>query len=252
MVTPYYKTPDGSEVGLKIDLEAVETATSYLGGRIVYIKDFITALFGRKKWILEGTEEIGNLRKKLLKMKILKEPMCITVQGTFFPCLLLSSGWWERSAKAKRPKLPWRDPLQEWLFFGFEEWGPSWDISLSAVRTKKLNIFAQLGAGDEVNSLPIIIPGEKAKTIRRNLLDERMVFEANVTGLLCHRRHLSKTELASFGQWSKAFDYTVYGLTTRMKDTPSHVALTRPQPTQAISGNAWLRGNGSRRGKRRV
>jgi hypothetical protein len=142
-------------------------------------------------------------------MKILDEPKLLTVQGTFFPCILLISGWWERQNSMKEPKLTWQNGLQEWLYRGFEEWAPSWDISLSVKGERDSYLFAQIGSIDEANSLPIIIPNEKAKIVRENLLSEELVFEAEITGLLCHRRYLPKPHLTRIGQWGKLFDYCI-------------------------------------------
>jgi hypothetical protein len=59
----------------------------------------------------------------------LRRPIDIKVRGTLFPCALLSSGWWERRKESKVRRLQWRDGLQEWLFHGFDLWGPSWDFT---------------------------------------------------------------------------------------------------------------------------
>lgn len=120
--------------------------------------------------------------------------MRITVSGTLFPCALLTSGWWEQHTRAEIKKIRWHDEIQEWLFRGFEEWGPSWDFTWDfenwdAGKTRPYYI-AQLGSGDEANSLPVLLPRDKALRLADNF--ERWGgIDADVTGLLGHRTHFA-------------------------------------------------------------
>ncbi len=220
---------------IRINQQDISEVTAYLAGRISYVKDFAKGLFLHKKLTFQGTEDIYDLRKKLIEKKVSKKPGFLAVEGTFFPCLLLYSGWWERQGKVKVPELVWQDNLQEWLFHGFEQWGPSWDISLSAKEAISPYIFAQLGAGDEVNSIPVIIPGEKAKAVRQNILGGQMVFEAEVKGLLYHRSHLPKPLFTSLGQWGKAFDYCIL----LNEDDEQHTISRRLDKTATFSAYLW-------------
>ena len=54
----------------------------------------------------------------------------LTVTGHFFPSALLSFGWWDRVNRSLETDIKWKDPiLQRWLFSGFEQWAPSWDLN---------------------------------------------------------------------------------------------------------------------------
>ncbi len=229
-------SPNGvSWIEVEAPLKEVLDASGYLFTRVSYFMDFVRGFFRREKLTLEAIEEVGVCRKRLLKTKVLRKPMLITLHGTFAPCALLSAGWWERSARTKKPEVVWRDPVQEWLFHGFEQWGPSWDISLSTGSQTSAYLFAQLGDGDEVNSLPVIIAEEKAKTIRESLLDEWMVFEADITGLLCHRTHLSEAHLTKLSQWGRAFDYCML-----LSEDDKLQGVSRClEKTQIYSGYLW-------------
>lgn len=162
MVKFGYMTPTGERIYVKLESEETLGILGYLARRLAYIKDFVMRPFRHEKLTLTAPVEIGTLRAKLTSSKILSEPQLVTVEGAFVASLLLTSGWWERREKAKARQLNWREPLQEWLYRGFEEWGPSWNISMSPDRRANDYLFGQLGVIDEVNSLPVIVQGEKA------------------------------------------------------------------------------------------
>ena len=218
---------------LNLDREDCAEVGSYLCRRVSHIKDFVKGIFFEKKGIPEVVD-IGTLRRRLLKIKVLDKPTSVTVEGTFFPGLLLSSGWWERRGKETTIELPWKDNLQSWLFHGFEQWGPSWDISLSADSPGAL-LLAQIGSGDEVNSLPVIIPGEKARLVRQNLLEGQAVFEARVTGRLYHRSHLPGAVADNLDKWGKAFDYCIL----LDEEEKQHTVARQLDKTQTYSGYLW-------------
>jgi hypothetical protein len=142
-----------------------------------------------------GRESIDSLRTKLLGGdQQPAQPVRITVRGTLFPCALLTSGWWEKHTQSEVKKVRWRDEIQEWLFRGFEEWGPSWDFTWDFehwdVKRARPYYIAQLGSGDEANSLPVLLPREKALRLADNF--ERWGgVEADVTGMLGHRTHFA-------------------------------------------------------------
>lgn len=229
MVEIVFKLP------LLVDFRLQNKDIDYLIRRISYIKKFAVKKCMPRKYNLQAEEEISSLRKKLSKIKILKDPEIITVRGTFFPGLLLTSGWWERDQETKAPKHVWKNSLQEWLFRGFEQWGPSWDFSPLPMNEENAGLFGQLGTGDEVNSIPVIVFGEKAKNIRLNLLGDCHVFEAKVTGLLCHRTHLEEMHLPVPEQWGRAFDYCL----VLYADEKRHSLLRCSEKTESYSGYLW-------------
>lgn len=153
---------------------------------------------------IRGDEHISDLRLKLLNSPQFDRPALITVRGTLFPCALLSSGWWERHGKAHDIHLKWRDHLQEWLFNGFDLWAPSWDFSWAQSPTGDSGrpfCIAQLGGGDEADSIPVVIPREKARKLHELLQIGWGGVEAKVTGLLGHRHQFRAgcQELELFG-----------------------------------------------------
>lgn len=190
-----------------------------------------------------GVESIENLRTKLLYgRKRPKHPVPITVTGTLFPSALLSSGWWEKHSKAVIKNIRWRDPVQEWLFHGFELWGPSWDFTWDfenwSTSKDRPYFIAQLGEGDEANSLPLLIPGDRARRLQ-DYIDASGRWggiEAQVTGILGHRRHfkgrIARHALELFGG---LLDYCLW----LDEDNPSHKLVPQNQDTSMYSGYLW-------------
>lgn len=206
----------------------------YFVDRLAHITEF--ALYRSHRDFEEGgRESVDSIRNQLLSGEVLKKPVRITAEGTFSPSLLLYSGWWERRAGARKPRRRWRDPLQEWLFIGFEDWGPSWDINSTDPGEKPPYLLGQVAAGDESESLAVVVVGERASRVREHLLDRRRVFEADVTGLLCHRSHLSETELSDLGEFGKAFDYCI----KLDDDNRQHRIEPRTDRAQYYSGYLW-------------
>ncbi len=143
-------------------------------------------------------ENISDLRNKL-KDTELQETMQITVEGTLFPCALLSSGWWERNARILQGKLKlvWKDGIQEWLFGGFDMWGPSWDYmwNFKACENASENqhFIAQIGGNDEADSLPVFIPRPIALRVQQEFMESPGgCISAIITGLLGHRKQFCK------------------------------------------------------------
>lgn len=189
-----------------------------------------------------GVTTVDNLRADLLLIddprKVLPQPAPVTIRGTLYPCALLVSGWWTREQTAANIKIPeWDNDIQSWLFHGFHEWGPSWDYSWNfddeVIGNLKPYFIAQLGEGDEANSIPVIIPLEKAKKLHEKFLEKghqlgikAAGFDVEISGLLTHRIHFSAEELQkidlqdkdilNFCIWLKA-DEKKHAITTRMK-----------------------------------
>lgn len=190
---------------------------------------------------IHGTETVGDLRTKLLQADadFLPQPIELTVTGTLFPCALLSSGWWERHTECKISGFDWRDRIQEWLFNGFDLWGPSWDFTWNFETWEKHKenpyFIAQLGDGDEANSLPVLIPREKALRVHEACCGEWGGNEAEVTGLLGHRRHFQEQHATALELFGGTLDYCLW-LDT---DNKSHRISLRAERTQLYSGYLW-------------
>jgi hypothetical protein len=187
-------------------------------------------------------EEIASLRLKLLHGVLLDNPKLLTVRGTLFPCALLTSGWWERQVGegSARNDVYLPDPVQSWLFKGFDLWAPSWDFTWVLDTQGDGNgpgrFVAQLGTGDEADSLPVFIPPLRAIKLREYFQEGWGGLEAEVTGLLGHRRHFKEhfKEIDSFGG---LLDYCLW---IDGEDDSNHQGiLPRQQPTSLYSGYLW-------------
>lgn len=184
-----------------------------------------------------GVEEISALRKKLLQIERLKEPALITVRGTLYPCALLSSGWWERRSDAISAELDWKDRLQKWLFVGFDLWGPSWDFSWgldAGGDWGHSHFIAQLGEGDEANSLPVILPREKAKKLREKFKEGWGGVEVSLRGLLGHRSQFAK-EPGPLSLVGGLLDYCLW----LNEEEKEHKITLQADRTEIYSGYLW-------------
>jgi hypothetical protein len=190
---------------------------------------------------IRGSESIDDLRTKLLHKPIeLPKPVEIKVRGTLFPCALLSSGWWEKQKSAKVQHLKWRDGLQEWLFTGFDQWGPSWDFTWDfdnwAKSRQHRHFIAQLGDGDEANSIPVLLPPSKAMRLQDVFKSRWGGTQAEISGVLGHRKHFAKyvdsEALALFGG---LLDYCLW----LDEDNKKHVISVRAENTESYSGYLW-------------
>ena len=151
-------------------------------------------------------EDIKSLRRALETGPILKEPELRTVRGVFYPAVLLSPGLWEQDEEDLR-RFAWRDPLQHWLFSGFVEWAPSWDLNTTSGAGRERPFLGQIGYTDEAFSLFVAISGDEAPSIRERLLrEDELVCNVEVTGTLVHRRHAGPIK-QSMRRWGKTFDY---------------------------------------------
>ena len=182
------------------DLTVVKSMKVYMTGRGPEAhRAFIERPGGPWNPRIGREESIEDLRTKLLfGRERPPRPVPITVTGTLFPCALLSSGWWEKQTKAVTKKLKWRDEIQEWLFQGFDLWGPSWDFTWQfdewETARQRPYFIAQLGDGDEANSLPLLIPADKAKKLHEYIHEQHPRdrwggIDAAVTGVLGHRKY---------------------------------------------------------------
>lgn len=161
-----------------------------------------------------GDIEAGELKEKLKSASILQRPRLLTVKGHFFPSALLSFGWWERVNKQVERDIQWRDSvLQRWLFTGFEQWAPSWDIN-DWSDERPFNLIGQIGENDEADSIPVLIKSERKAREVREQMKERVVANANVRALLCHESHLRSWYLDNIDERDTAFLNSIKEMTS--------------------------------------
>jgi hypothetical protein len=178
-----------------------------------------------------------DLKSRLASARIQSEPTPLVATGTLFLSVLLTSGWWEdKGADTGASTMFGDDGVQEWLFRGFNEWGPSFDVS--SLRDSGY-IFGQLGSIDEANSIPVIFGPLHTPRVKELMQADR-VCDVKISGLLVHRKHLVSTlpegatrELLrrSFG---KPFDYCL------QVDTEEHsVERVSDEPATPYSAYIW-------------
>lgn len=220
----------------------INDSRQYLIRRTQHISVYAGGVDDQWQREVGGHETIEDLRDKLLLGgKRPEHPVELTVKGTLFTCALLSSGWWERQSKAKLKRVKWRDPLQEWLFYGFDEWGPSWDFTFDLnnwERSRRKPFFiAQLGARDEADSLPVLIPQHKAQRLVEYLDQQKWSgFEASITGTLGRREHFRKLfDIAALDLFGGMLDYCLW----IDPDNPRHNIERLSQDTSVYSGYLW-------------
>jgi TIR domain-containing protein len=190
---------------------------------------------------LGKVESARSLRNKLLRGRHkLKNPVKITINGTLFPCALLSSGWWDKHAETKNRQIKWRDELQQWLFHGFDEWGPSWDFTWDfdnkAKNRKRPYFVAQIGDGDEANSIPVLLTASKARKLRDQFREHWGGMEASATGVLGHRRHFVKhVAPGALDLFGGLLDYCLF-IDDEKKD---HKVEPGQDDTSIYSGYLW-------------
>ena len=159
------------------------------------------------------------------------------VRGTLFPAALLTEGWWERRQQgAASLAIEWKNPLQRWLFKGFDLWAPSWDICWGANDAKYADrryYIAQLTEGDEADSLPVIIGTEKAKRLADEFKDSWGGFEVVIVGMLGHRWQFEKKLPKNVKR--EPTDYYI-----SVEDDKKRHAISRvPAGTELYSGYLW-------------
>jgi hypothetical protein len=134
-----------------------------------------------------GQVDVVDLRKATDRRPHLKG--YVSCVGMFLPGTLLNKGWWERSDRGVEAK-DFRDNrgVQSWLYNGFYQWAPSWDLNLWEDNDSIL--LGQIGRIDEADSIPVIIADPaKARVVREQMTalardSGRLVSHAVVTGKL--------------------------------------------------------------------
>jgi hypothetical protein len=182
-----------------------------------------------------ATEEdhISKLLERLNEEPSFDKPEPVTVTGVFYPAVLLTPGIWDRPDAGEGAKpIEWRTPLQNWLYSGFEQWAPSWDLNTSDGDDQPF--FGQLGHEDEAFSLLVIVTGAKAGRLRETLLAaDEMVCNVELTGALIHRSHASANLPTRMEDWGKTFDYCL-----RVDLSQDH-QIARAGVADPYSGYLW-------------
>jgi hypothetical protein len=182
-----------------------------------------------------ATQHVSELRARLEKGPILDSPERVSVRGVFYPAILLTPGIWERPDPGEgAPAIEWRTPLQDWLFSGFEEWAPSWDINMSATDADDRPLFGQLGYEDEAFSLLVVVTGPSAGKLRTELLAEgEMVCNVELSCSVVHRRQARAAVPQRMQTWGKTFDYCL------LVDLEQGHRIERVGATDPYSGYLW-------------
>jgi hypothetical protein len=178
---------------------------------------------------------VASLRERLAKGPILDRAERVSVGGVFYPAVLMTPGLWDRAeaGEAAAP-IPWRTPLQEWLFAGFEEWAPSWDINTTSGADAERPLLGQLGHDDEAFSLLVVVKGPGAGNVRDELLAEgEMVCNVELRGSLVHRRQARAALSPRARRWGKTFDYCL------VVDLERGDSIERTETTDPYSGYLW-------------
>lgn len=208
------------------------------------IDDLQTALRWTKSD--DGLIAANELKERFKTQPVPIFPKEVYVTGVFFPTTLISFGWWDRSIQqfgGGIDAINWRDPaLQKWLFSGFQEWAPSWDLNTWSDKST-LDFVGQIGTYDEADSIPVLIKSDrKAKKIRDDMADS-VVANATVIGKLCHQSHfeswetISESERDMLTKISKSFS-TQYCILIDDDDKRHDVVLLRDE-VDHYSGYVW-------------
>jgi hypothetical protein len=179
-----------------------------------------------------GRDHISKLFKRVNDGPSIDRPELVTVSGVFYPAVLLTPGIRAGSDPVEGAKeIVWRTPLQRWLFSGFEEWAPSWDLNTPDGDDQPL--FGQLGYEDEAYSLLVIVTGPRAGHVREKLLEAgEMVSNVELTGALIHRSHV-EAQLPKGLDWENKFDYCL-----GVNLSQGH-RIERAGPADPYSGYLW-------------
>jgi hypothetical protein len=152
---------------------------------------------------------ISDLRRKIARHGGPSRSIELTVEGSFFRAVLLCSGWWERTTKARlTDSIQWRDGVQHWLFSGFEQWGPSWDLNPGGGQQRDY-LFGQIGDGDEADSMPVVVEGAKLGTLTEAVAAANAcAVPVRMRGFVLRRQDLPDAALQQASQqWGANFDY---------------------------------------------
>jgi hypothetical protein len=187
----------------------------------------------------EGSDiiPIRNIQK-LLKKAEFDVATEVTVEGTFFRAMLLCTGWWAGENGTKlAEQMDWQgDHLKQWLFHGFEAWGPSCDMH-SGQQQNEPYLFGQIGDRDEADSLLLIVAQPKADEMHAKLATSAGAFNVRARGFLRHPRHIPEIELRRrIEAWGDTFNYCLYVSASEAEHFAHPIT---DQPTELYSGYLW-------------
>ena len=198
-----------------------------------------------------GVISVNDLREDLLliddPLEKLPHPTPVSIRGMLYPCGLLVSGWWTRQHQGKIEIPKWNNEIQAWLFHGFHEWGPSWDFTWNFENDEDIKakpyLIAQLGDGDEANSIPVVIPQEKAKRLYEIFLEEGSKLgmkmagaEVEIKALLTHRMHFTDQELEKFDlQQADILNFCIW----LKEGEAKHKIILKQRSSDIYSGYLW-------------
>jgi hypothetical protein len=228
------------EHGQKEILDGIEevkriTQQYFVALGVIPYQDYLDGVLAPKDLANTGTIEIDRLRRKLLRIKKFPNPILVTVKGTLFPCALLTAGWWDRPEQNKTPEQNWHDDIQKWLFHGFDLWGPSWDFTWGEEQALcNPYMIAQLGSGDEADSIPVLIPREKAQPLVGFFQEKWGGGEVELTGLLGHR-HQFRSAHKEIELVGGLLDYCLW----IDPDNKDHGITELDHQTDVYSGYLW-------------
>ena len=159
----------------------------------------------------------------------------------------MTPGLWERSdAGEGGPEIQWRTPLQNWLFSGFEQWAPSWNLNTSLDDSTDRPSFAQVGHEDEAFSLLVVVMGPGAGAVSHELLKgDEMVCNVEITCGLISRGHLRDAMPARMRTWGKKFDYCLLVDLSKDDNEIKRTGVADPYSGylwECVAPKEWLRG----------
>jgi hypothetical protein len=226
----------GWEDAVRRALVMVCEGRSYFEEKLGHIKDFLVDPPEPVNVSPEHQGTVKELRAALKERKELEKPQLIQVKGTLFPAALLTCGWWE--VTKSYGDMQWKNPLQQWLFEGFDLWAPSWEVSWEFENlrggAKKPFYIAQLTDGDEADSLAVILPPGRAMDLANKFKKNYGVLEAEITGVLGHRKQAREAFPGEVIP-GKAADYCIW----LKDDEPKHEVAPLNEHPHLYSGYLW-------------
>lgn len=201
---------------------------------------------GKRLEARSGIAKIRSLRERLRELAsnefLCEESIQVTLEGTLYPCALLSSGWWEKTDKrAAKFYMPAKNDIQQWLFHGFRQWAPSWDFSWNFdngnIAKQHPILVAQLGENDEADSVPVVIPYEKAQHFiaASNNFAMGYAVSARVRGAFGHRKHFDSKAHKLFRNFGGLLDYCLW----LDPENEKHTIVSIPGRPSIYSGYVW-------------
>ncbi len=146
----------------------------------------------KSKYSSSGIIDFYFLREKLFYGLSIDLPCDVKVTGILFPSALLSNCFLLEKNKyiSNNPNssISWDDPLKKWLYNGLMDWSPSFNFCFdfqNFEKNKKKSFFVcQLGRKDEADSIPVIIPQNKALILIENIENTWGGVEVEIHGTL--------------------------------------------------------------------